>query len=240
MDGHTPSDLGTGNPENARSVETGSNPRRNEAVTWLQRGYPRLMKTFTRLAVYCASSDAISPLYFEAARNLGHQLAKANIGLVFGGGSVGLMGAVADAVLEKGGEVYGVIPEKLQNLELGHTGCTELHVVDTMHVRKQKMMDLADGFIALPGGYGTLEELFEVVTWAQLNYHFKPIALFNVGGFYDSLIRFLHHAVDEGFVREELRHLITVGQTPDEILDALSKSTVPNIDSWLTTSEASV
>jgi len=191
------------------------------------------MNTFKRLAVYCASSDNIDPVYRDAAQSLGQHLAQAGIGLVFGGGSVGLMGAVADAVLEHGGEVFGVIPEKLQALELGHPGCTELHVVDTMHERKQLMMNLADGFIALPGGYGTLEELFEVVTWAQLNYHRKPVALYNVDGFYDSLIRFVQHAVDEGFVREELRHLIAVGTRPEEVLRCLESAKVPDLESWL-------
>ena len=192
------------------------------------------MNTFRRLAVYCASSNEIDPCYREAASKLGHALADGGIGLVFGGGSVGLMGAVADAVLERGGEVIGVIPEKLQDLELGHAGCTELHVVDTMHTRKQMMMDLSDGFIAMPGGYGTLEELFEVVTWAQLNYHRKPVALYNVAGFYYHLVAFVQHAVDQGFVREELRHLIAVGETPDEVLNKLSEATIPDLESWLT------
>lgn len=191
------------------------------------------MSRFNRIAVYCASSNQIDPIYREAAFALGHSLADAGIGLVFGGGSVGLMGAVADAVLERGGEVIGVIPEKLQSLELGHKGCTELHVVDTMHTRKQLMMDKADAFIAMPGGYGTLEELFEVVTWAQLNYHLKPVALYNVNGFYDALIQFVQHAVNEGFVREELRNLITVGHTPEAVLSALNESIVPDLASWL-------
>jgi len=191
------------------------------------------MSEFKRMAVYCASSDAIADHYKAAAVELGHTLADAGIGVVFGGGSVGLMGTVADAALERGGEVFGVIPEKLQNLELGHTGCTELHVVNTMHERKQMMIDLSDGFIALPGGYGTLEELFEVVTWAQLNYHRNPVGLLNVAGFYDSLIAFVQHAVDEGFVREELRHLITVGDTPAGLLEHMRAATVPDLESWL-------
>ena len=138
-----------------------------------------------------------------------------------------------EKIRARGGEVIGVIPEKLQDLELGHTGCTELHVVDTMHTRKQMMMDLSDGFIAMPGGYGTLEELFEVVTWGQLNYHRKPVALYNVAGFYDHLVAFVQHAVDQGFVREELRHLIEVGETPAEVLAKLSEATVPDLESWL-------
>lgn len=191
------------------------------------------MSKFKRIAVYCASSDAIAARHRAAAVELGHTLADAGIGVVFGGGSVGLMGTVADAALERGGEVFGVIPEKLQDLELGHTGCTELHVVKTMHERKQMMMDLSDGFIALPGGYGTLEELFEAVTWAQLNYHRNPVGLLNVAGFYDSLIAFVQHAVDEGFVREELRHLITVGDTPAGLLEQMRNATVPDLESWL-------
>jgi hypothetical protein len=191
------------------------------------------MSRFNRIAVYCASSNDIDDVYRDAATRLGRTMAEAGIGLVLGGGSVGLMGTIADAVLEHGGEVYGVIPQKLQELELGHTGCTELIVVDTMHERKQKMMDLSDGFIAMPGGYGTLEELFEVVTWAQLNYHRKPVGLLNVAGFFDSLIRFVQHAVDEGFVREELRHLITVGTTPQDLLSQLEEATVPALETWL-------
>ncbi len=191
------------------------------------------MNSFQRIAVYCASSNTLDAKYFEAAHLLGSHLAENGIGLVFGGGSVGLMGAVADAVLQNGGEVYGVIPEKLQNLELGHPGCTELHVVDTMHDRKQMMMDMADAFIALPGGYGTIEELFEVVTWAQLNYHRKPVALYNVAGFYDHLIDFVQHSVDSGFIREELRNLIRVGSSPQDVLDLLKNSAVPDLESWL-------
>jgi len=191
------------------------------------------MSRFKRIAVYCASSDKIDPVYKEAALKLGYSMADAGIGLVFGGGQVGLMGAIADAVLERGGEVIGVIPEKLQDLELGHPGCTQLHVVDTMHTRKQLMMDHADAFIAMPGGFGTFEELFEVVTWAQLNYHRKPVALYNVGGFFDALIQFVQHAVDEGFVREELRNLIGVGDTPEAVLKALEMTTVPDLASWL-------
>lgn len=191
------------------------------------------MPKFKRIAVYCASSDAVAEHYRTAATQMGHAMADAGIGLVFGGGSVGLMGTIADAVLERGGEVYGVIPEKLQQLELGHDGCTELHVVQTMHERKQIMMDLSDGFIAMPGGYGTLEELFEVVTWAQLNFHRHPVGMLNVAGFYDSLIEFVNHAVDEGFVREELRGLITVADDPSALLNRLADATVPDLESWL-------
>ena len=171
------------------------------------------MNTFRRLAVYCASSNEIDPIYRDAAFQLGHALADAGIGLVFGGGSVGLMGAVADAVLERGGEVIGVIPEKLQDLELGHTGCTELHVVDTMHVRKQMMMDFSDGFIAMPGGFGTLEELFEVLTWHQLGWHDKPCGLLDVDGFYAPLANCIAHMQDEGFL--SVAHAQRLQRAPD-------------------------
>ena len=191
------------------------------------------MNNFRRIAVYCASSNNIDPTYVAAAKKMGHALADQNIGLVFGGGSIGLMGTIADTVIERGGEVIGVIPQKLQELELGHPGCTELHVVNTMHERKQMMMDFADGFIAMPGGFGTLEELFEVVTWAQLNFHLKPVGILNVQSFYDDLVRFVHHAIDKGFIREELRHLITVGTKPDALIAQLKEATVPDIHTWL-------
>lgn len=198
-----------------------------------KRVSPRTMNNFRRIAVYCASSNNIDPTYVAAAKAMGHALADQNIGLVFGGGSIGLMGSIADTVIERGGEVIGVIPQKLQDLELGHPGCSELHVVSTMHERKQMMMDFADGFIAMPGGFGTLEELFEVVTWAQLNFHLKPVGILNVHGFYNDLIRFVHHAIDEGFVREELRHLITVGTKPKDLIGQLQEATVPDINTWL-------
>ncbi len=195
----------------------------------------RAMSTFHRIAVYCASSDNIDPVYVEAAKAMGHAMADQNTGLVFGGGSVGLMGTIADTVIERGGEVIGVIPQKLQDLELGHPGCSALHVVNTMHERKHMMMDFADAFIAMPGGFGTLEELFEVVTWAQLNFPMKPVGILNVDGFYDDLVRVIHHAVDKGFVREELRHLVTVDHTPNGLLDRLAQATVPDLASWLPT-----
>ena len=164
---------------------------------------------------------------------MGNALADRNIGLVFGGGHIGLMGQIANSMIDRGMEVIGVIPEKLQKLELAHPDCTSLHVVKTMHERKQMMINLSDAFIALPGGYGTLEELFEVITWAQLNFHRKPVGILNVNGFYDDLIRFVHHAVDEGFVREELRHLLSVAASPFELLDVLEKNNVPELSSWL-------
>lgn len=191
------------------------------------------MNHFRRIAVYCASSDNIDPTYAEAAKAMGHAMADQQIGLVFGGGSVGLMGTIADTVIERGGDVIGVIPQKLQDLELGHPRCSELHVVDTMHQRKQLMMDHADAFIAMPGGFGTLEELFEVVTWAQLNFHKKPVGILNVNGFYDDLLRFIARAVDEGFIREELRHLVVADASPSDLIRKLQRSDVPDLQSWL-------
>ena len=193
------------------------------------------MNHFRRIAVYCASSTELAPDYISAAKAMGQELAEQDIGLVFGGGRIGLMGTIADTVLEHGGEVIGVIPRKLQSLELEHKGCSELHVVDTMHERKQLMMDHADGFIAMPGGFGTLEELFEVVTWAQLNFHMKPVGILNVNGFYDDLLRFIQRAVDEKFIREELRGLVVHEHHPSALIEQLRRSQVPDIRTWLPT-----
>jgi hypothetical protein len=183
--------------------------------------------------VYCGSSQGTRPEYAEAARALGAFLARKGIGVVFGGGRVGLMGAVADGALAAGGEVIGVIPEKLRARELAHTGLSELFVVDSMHARKTMMAYLSDAFIALPGGWGTLEETFEVTTWAQLNYHLKPVGLLNVCGYYDRLLHFLEHAVAEGFIRPLLRGLIVSAVEPDELLELLTKSEVPELGRWI-------
>ncbi len=158
---------------------------------------------------------------------MGRVLAARNIDVVFGGGHVGLMGAVADAALAAGARVYGVIPAKLFDLELGHRGVTELHVVDTMHQRKHKMAELSDGFVALPGGWGTLEEIFEVTTWTQLGYHHKPVGLLNAHGFYDSMLSFLSHAADEGFIRPPHRTLLQHASEPDALIDQLASVTLP-------------
>src|SRR5918997_6289064 len=147
-----------------------------------------------RLAVYCGSSPGADPAFAEVARALGIAMARRGIGLVYGGGRLGLMGIVADAVLDSGGEAYGVIPQALIDLEVAHTGLTELHIVTTMHERKAKMTDLTDAFVALPGGIGTFDELFEAWTWNALGYHAKPFCLLNVDGFWDRLIEFIDHA----------------------------------------------
>ncbi|EYF08655.1 TIGR00730 family Rossman fold protein [Chondromyces apiculatus] len=190
-------------------------------------------RRFRRLCVYCGSSAGVRPEYAEAARALGAFLARRGIGLVYGGGRVGLMGAVADGALAAGGEVLGVIPDKLRARELAHLGLTELYVVDSMHARKTMMANLSDGFIAMPGGWGTLEETFEVTTWAQLNYHLKPVGLLNVGGYYDKLLDFVEHAVNEGFIRQPHRGLVVASADADELLDLMAKVEVPELGRWI-------
>ncbi|MBK6598215.1 MAG: TIGR00730 family Rossman fold protein [Proteobacteria bacterium] len=165
------------------------------------------------VCVFCGSHGGNSPIYAQAARELGAQLASADMTLVFGGGRVGLMGAVADACLQAGGRAIGVIPAALLQRELGHTGLTQLHVVGSMHERKAMMVDLADGFLALPGGMGTFDELFEALTWAQLGIHAKPVALVNVDGYFDPLLQMVARAAAAGFVRPAARALL--GVSPD-------------------------
>lgn len=153
---------------------------------------------------------------------MGETLARRGIGVVYGGGRVGLMGAVADAALAAGGRVVGVIPEKLMALEVGHVGLTELHVVPDMHTRKMRMAEFSDAFIALPGGLGTLDEVFEAATWTQLNYHLKPVGLLDVDAYFAGLVAFLGHAADEGFIRPQHRSLVQVGATMDDLLEKLA------------------
>ncbi len=155
------------------------------------------------LCVYCGSSDGTSPIYASTARQLAKDMVSDNISLVYGGGNVGLMGIIADEVLRLGGEVTGVIPKALLDKECGHLGLTRLHIVKDMHERKAMMAQLSDGFIAMPGGIGTLEELFETLTWSQLGFHDKPVGLLNVDGFYDGLIKFIAHLVTQGFLKSE-------------------------------------
>lgn len=186
-----------------------------------------------RIAVYCGSSPGNRPRYADAAFAFGEFLAERGIGVVYGGGRVGLMGRVADGALSRGGEVIGVIPEKLRALELAHHGCTQLEIVDGMHPRKLRMAELADGFVALPGGYGTLDELFEVVTWTQLRYHVKPVGLLDVEGFWQPLVASIDHAVAEGFIREVHRGLIACESDPQALLDAMSRIEVPDLGKWI-------
>lgn len=190
------------------------------------------MRTFRRICVYCGSSPG-GPKYVEAAKGLGTFLAERGIGVVYGGGRVGLMGVLADAALAAGGQVFGVIPEKLRALELGHEGLTELFVTDSMHARKLVMAQLSDAFVAMPGGYGTLEELFEVTTWTQLNYHDKPVGLLDVDGFFQPLLAYLKHAADEGFIRDVHRELIVHAPDPRGLLERLATVEVPHLRKWI-------
>jgi len=183
--------------------------------------------------VFCGSSHGSNPVYAEAAKNVGGELARRGIGLVYGGGNVGLMGVVADAALAGGGQVTGVIPEALMAKEVGHRGLPDLRVVKTMHERKALMAELSDGFVALPGGIGTFEEIFEVVTWAQLGLHSKPCALLNVKGFYDPLLRLLDHAIEEQFVKPKQRDLVIVESDFSALLDRMATHQVPHEPKWI-------
>lgn len=189
-------------------------------------GYPAFMSDLLsgksarvgRICVFCGSSVGATPNYLAEAKSLGRRLAGGGWGLVYGGTSVGLMGATADAALSGGAEVIGVLPQTLQEREIAHRGLTKLHLVGSMHERKALMASLSDGFIALPGGYGTLDEFFEIVTWAQLNIHSKPCVLINTDGYYDFLLRFLDHAVREEFVRPASQRLVQVARDSAEAL----------------------
>lgn len=175
-----------------------------------------------RLAVYCGSATPADPDYIALARQVGCALAKRGIGVVYGGGRLGLMGAIADSALEAGGEVIGVIPEALVQAEVAHRGLTRLHTVQNMHQRKALFTDLADGFLTLPGGVGTQDELWEAVSWAQLGYHEKPVGLLNVKGFYDHLIAFNTHMAAVGFVRPQHKDILIVDDTLDGLLDKMA------------------
>ena len=191
------------------------------------------MTELKRVCVFCGSSPGFRPVYAEAARATGRLLAERGIGLVYGGGNVGLMGEVADAVLAVGGQVTGVIPRALLEREVGHRGLTELHVVATMHERKALMVDLSDGFVALPGGFGTLDELCEALTWSQLGIHAKPCAVLNVDGYFDALLALFDHAVREGFVRETHRALVLEAAEPAALLDAMAAFRAPGTEKWI-------
>ena len=173
------------------------------------------------ICVYCGANAGVDPVYADAARALGRALVENNLSLVYGGGNVGLMGIIADEVLRMGGEVTGVIPTALVEREVGHTGLTRQFIVKDMHERKAMMASLADGFIAMPGGMGTLEELFEMLTWSQLGIHAKPIGLLNVGGFYDGLSNFIQHAGAQGFIRPQHVALMMSAPEPQALLQLL-------------------
>jgi uncharacterized protein (TIGR00730 family) len=189
------------------------------------------------ICVFCGSKPGNDPDFEEAARSLGGTLATEGITLVYGGASVGLMGTLADAALEAGGEVVGVIPKALVEREISHTGITKLHTVGSMHERKALMSDLSEGFIALPGGTGTLEEFFEVQTWAQLGEHAKPCGLLNAGGYYDPLIALFDHMVARGFLSEEHRAMILVETEPRPLLEAFARYEPPTVPKWIGRSE---
>src|SRR5215472_10733837 len=186
-----------------------------------------------RICVFCGSSAGVRPEYRASAEELGAELSHRNIGLVYGGGNVGLMGAVADAVLKAGGEAIGVIPEHLMTREIGHKRLTKLHIVHSMHERKALMADLSDAFIALPGGFGTLEEFFEVLTWSQLGLHAKPCGVVNVLAYYTPLLAMLDHAVEEGFLKGQNRELVLARETPTELLRALEDWRPVPVEKWL-------
>jgi len=186
-----------------------------------------------RIAIYCGANPGHDPLYRQAAAALARHLAEQGVGVVYGGGNVGMMGAIADAALAAGGEVVGVIPESLMEMELGHAGVTALHVVRSMHVRKQMMVDLSDGFIALPGGFGTLDELFETLTWLQLSFHGKPVGVLNVNGFFDGLLSFLDHMCQEGFLKHGHRGCVLVDTEPAALLAKMRAFTPPDLGKWI-------
>jgi uncharacterized protein (TIGR00730 family) len=186
-----------------------------------------------RVCVFCGSSSGRAAAYAASARTFGAAAADRGLGLVYGGGKVGLMGAVADGALAAGGEVIGVIPQSLVDREIAHAGITDLRVVGTMHERKALMADLADGFIALPGGMGTLEELFEVYTWTQLGLHSKPLGLFDVRGYYAQLAAFLDHAVAERFVTAEHREMLVVEDRAETLIEAFRRWRPPVRTKWI-------
>jgi uncharacterized protein (TIGR00730 family) len=185
------------------------------------------------VCVFCGSKPGTEPAYGRAARALGRTLARERITLVYGGGRVGLMGVLADAVLQAGGEAIGVIPKALVEREISHTGLPDLRVVGSMHERKAAMSELSEGFVALPGGTGTLEEFFEVLTWAQLGEHRKPCALLNIDGYYDPLLAVFDHMVAKGFLTEEHRSMVLVETEPESLLETLARYRPPEVPKWI-------
>lgn len=200
-------------------------------------GSARERHTVNRVCVFCGSSAGETARYVDAASATGSLLARKGLTLVYGGSRVGLMGRLADSALDSGGDVVGVIPRALTRREVAHEGLTELHVVGSMHERKALMADLADGFLALPGGLGTLEEFFEVLTWSQLGLHRKPCGLLDVGGYFEALIRFLDHAVTQGFLAETHRRMILVHTEPEGLLRRLASYEPPELPRWIEAEE---
>jgi len=190
-----------------------------------------------RICVFAGSNSGSRADYISAARDLGRIIAERQLGLVYGGARVGLMGALADEALSGGARVIGVMPEALVAKEVAHRGLTELKVVKSMHERKALMNDLADGFVALPGGWGTVEEFFEVLTWGQLGFHRKPCGLLNINGYFDRLLSFVEHSVAEGFVRREQLAMISVSDSPNQLLDAMATYKAPTVEKWIERAE---
>jgi len=186
-----------------------------------------------RICVYCGSNPGRRPDYTRAARHLGALLAELDLGLVYGGANIGVMGAIANAALAGGAEVIGVIPRALATREVAHSGLSDLHVVESMHERKAKMAELSDAFVALPGGWGTIEEIFEALTWGQLGLHRKPCGVLNVAGYYDHLGAFLEHAMDEAFVNPEHRPMILVEEDPALLLERFRSYEAPRVKKWI-------
>ena len=186
-----------------------------------------------RICVFCGSKIGSNTDFRYAAETLGREIVRRGLGLVYGGGSVGLMGVIADVVLESGGEVIGVIPEPLATKELMHPEVSQMIVVPNMHARKSRMAELSDLFIAMPGGYGTLEELFEVISWAQLGIHFKPIGLLNTAGYFDPLMGFIDHAITQDFIKSKYRELFVITDQPEALLDELVQYEFPEVRQWI-------
>lgn len=185
------------------------------------------------ITVFCGSNSGFRADYAEAAQNLARLFVQNNIRLVYGGGNVGLMGIIADEVMRAGGEVVGIIPDSLDKKEVGHRGITELRVVESMHERKAQMAELADGFIAMPGGIGTFEEFFEILTWAQLGFHEKPCAVLNIAGYYDGLLALCDNAVNEGFLRPAHRQLILEDSDPEILLEKMQNLKPVPVEKWI-------
>ena len=186
-----------------------------------------------RVCVYCGSNTGKRPEYAAAARDLAIVLVRHDLELVYGGADKGIMGVIADAVLEQGGKVHGVIPQMICDKEIAHRGLTELHVVASMHARKTMMAALSDGFIAMPGGFGTLEEIIEMVTWGQLRFHDKPCGLLNTDGYFDRLLEYLDHAAGEGFLRAENRTMLLSDRDPAGLIQQFERYTAPQVEKWV-------
>lgn len=184
------------------------------------------------ICVFLGANPGKNESYAEAARNMGREIASRGMTTIYGGSNMGLMGILADGALEAGGKVIGVIPDSLVRKEVSHEGISELHVVSSMHERKSMMAKISDGFIAMPGGIGTLDEFFEIFTWAQLGFHKKPCGLLNVGGYYNKLLTFLDTVVEEGFLKEVHKNMVIMGESPAEIIDAFGSYVAPSVTKW--------